>query len=249
MWECGKRRYRFPHFHIDTLVVSKITLTVCYSWSSHKVPIRKLGSGGNNLIDVLDFAQGGNVVRLVPKIRTWLFDNTQLVYLMIMFKRPHAHNEFSRYGHYRFLDAAGVADYTPILFQKHGVFVIGAPPAFYKPSPRTGGRPCLVIRPRRSVSPVELSLLVSPTYEAIRFPSRNRPRSPHSNVSRIAVSHPIPGIDRFALTPVSYLSFWQNARSFSSKSFLTASNVSSIVRSASRLNFSEYGNSIVLKER
>ena len=66
MWECGKRQYRFPHSHIDNLVVSSLTFTACYSWFSHKIRIRRFGSGSNNLISVHFFAQGGNVVHLIP---------------------------------------------------------------------------------------------------------------------------------------------------------------------------------------
>lgn len=59
---------------------------------------------------------------------------------------------------------------------------------------RMNPEPMPVMRPFRSVSPVEYSLHVSPTKEAIFLPVVKRERSsPNSSTSLIAVNHPIPG--------------------------------------------------------
>ena len=59
---------------------------------------------------------------------------------------------------------------------------------------RMNPEPMPVIRPFRSVSPVECSLQVSPTKLAIFFPLVKWERSsPSSSTSLIAVNHPMPG--------------------------------------------------------
>jgi len=38
MWECGKRQYRFPYFHIDSFLSRQMNpVTICYSWFSHRL--------------------------------------------------------------------------------------------------------------------------------------------------------------------------------------------------------------------
>ena len=55
--------------------------------------------------------------------------------------------------------------------------------------------PMPVIRPFRSVWPVECSLQPNPTKPAIFFPLPKRERSsPSSNIRRMAVNHPMPGM-------------------------------------------------------
>jgi len=136
MWECGKRRYRFPYFHIENrerIEFNRYSLLFVFEPQDTDSEVRKRWQQSNRR--ALFSHKGGTSSTSFRIGRTWLLDNTPLVCLMVMVKRPHAHNELSRHGDNGFLGTAGIVYHTPILVQKHRIFVVGTPGAFDEPSP------------------------------------------------------------------------------------------------------------------